>query len=74
VFENKFLRSVCRPRRNEVTVSCIELYNEQLHNSYSSPVIIRMIMIRNEMGRASSTNGREDIQIGFLGGWMEITR
>jgi hypothetical protein len=38
-----------------------KLYNEELHNLYSSLSIIRMIKSRsNKMGRACSTNGEEE--------------
>jgi hypothetical protein len=36
-----------------------KLHNEELHNLYSSPCIIRMIKVKeDEMGRACSTKGR----------------
>jgi hypothetical protein len=37
-----------------------ELHNEELHNLYTSPSIIRIIRVKeDEMGRASSTNGEK---------------
>jgi hypothetical protein len=42
-----------------VTEGSRKLHNEELHNMYSSPSIIRMIKSRrmDEMGLACSTNG-----------------
>jgi hypothetical protein len=42
VFENRVLR-IFGPKRDEVTRSWRKLHNEELHNLYSSPSIIRMI-------------------------------
>jgi hypothetical protein len=46
VFENKVLRSICRPKRDEVTGGWRKLHNEELHDLYSSPSIIRIIKSR----------------------------
>jgi hypothetical protein len=43
VFENRVLRRIFEPRREEVTGDWRKLHNEELHNLYSSPNIIRMI-------------------------------
>jgi hypothetical protein len=43
VFENRVLRRMFGPRRGEVTGDWRKLHNEELHNLYSSPNIIRMI-------------------------------
>jgi hypothetical protein len=43
VFENRMLRRIFGPRRDEVTGDWRKLHNEELHNLYSSPHIIRMI-------------------------------
>jgi hypothetical protein len=56
VFENRVLRSIFGPRRDEVTGNWRKLHNEELHNLYSSPNIIRMIKSRR-MSRVCSTNG-----------------
>jgi hypothetical protein len=45
-FENKVLRRIFGPKRNEVIGVLINLHNEELHNLYSSPSIIRMINSR----------------------------
>jgi hypothetical protein len=46
VFENRVLRRVFRQKRDAVTGDWKELHNEELHNLYSSPNIIRMIESR----------------------------
>jgi hypothetical protein len=43
VFENKVLMSICRLKRDEVVGWWRKLLNEELHNLYSLPSIIRMI-------------------------------
>jgi hypothetical protein len=42
VFENRVLRRIFGPRRDEVTADWRKLHNEDLHNLYPSPSIIRM--------------------------------
>jgi hypothetical protein len=46
VFENRVLRSIFGPKRDEVTGDWRKLHNEELHNLYSSPNIIRIIKSR----------------------------
>jgi hypothetical protein len=46
VFENRVLRRIFGPKRDEVTGGWGKLHNEELHNLYSSPSIIRMIKSR----------------------------
>jgi hypothetical protein len=53
------LRRIFGPKRDEVKGRWRKLHNEELHNLYSSPSIIRMIK-EDEMGRACSTNGGEE--------------
>jgi hypothetical protein len=43
VFENRGLRRIFGPKRNEVTGEWRKLHNEELHDLYSSPSIIRII-------------------------------
>jgi hypothetical protein len=49
VLEYKFLVRISGPRRDKMVRGWRKLHNEELHNLYSSPSIIRMIMSR-EMG------------------------
>jgi hypothetical protein len=46
VFENMMLRRIFGPKRDEVTGDWRKLHNEELHNLYSSPDVIRMIKSR----------------------------
>jgi hypothetical protein len=46
VFENRVLRRIFGPKRDEVTGEWIKLHNEELHILYSSPNIIRQIKSR----------------------------
>jgi hypothetical protein len=43
VFENRVLRRIFGPKRNEVTWEWRKLYNEELSDLYTSPYIIRVI-------------------------------
>jgi hypothetical protein len=45
VFENRVMR-IFGPKRNEVIGGCRKLHNEELHNLYCSPSIIRIIKSR----------------------------
>jgi hypothetical protein len=46
VFENSVLRRIFGLKRDEVTGGWRKLHNEELHNLYSSPSIIRVIKSR----------------------------
>jgi hypothetical protein len=46
VFENRVLRRIFGLKRDEVTGEWRKLHNEELHDVYSSPSVIRMIMLR----------------------------
>ena len=43
VFENRVLRRIFGPKRDEVTGEWRKLHNEGLNNLYSSPNIVRVI-------------------------------
>jgi hypothetical protein len=43
VFENRVLRRIFGPKRDEVTGEWRKLQNEELHDLYSLPSIIRII-------------------------------
>jgi hypothetical protein len=43
VFENRVLRRIFGPKRDEVTEEWRKLHNGELHKLYSSPDIIRQI-------------------------------
>jgi hypothetical protein len=65
VFENRVLRRIFGPKRDEVTGDCRKLHNEEFHNLYSSPNIIRMIKSRRMRwaGHVART-GRRGMHIG----------
>jgi hypothetical protein len=46
VFENRVLRGIFGPKRDEVIGGWRKLHNEELHNLYCSPSIIRIIKSR----------------------------
>jgi hypothetical protein len=46
VFENRVFRRIFESMRDEATGGWRKLHNENLHNLYSSPSIIRMIKSR----------------------------
>jgi hypothetical protein len=46
VFENRALRKIFGPKRDEVIGGWRKLHNEGLYNLYCSPSIIRMIKSR----------------------------
>jgi hypothetical protein len=46
VFENRVLRRLFGPKRDEVTGVWRKLHNEELHDLYSSPTIVRVIKSR----------------------------
>jgi hypothetical protein len=46
VFQNRVLRGIYGLKRDEMIGGWRKLHNEELHNLYSSPSIIRMIKSR----------------------------
>jgi hypothetical protein len=46
VFENRVLRRIFGPKRDEMTGEWRKLHNEELHNLYSSPDIISQVRSR----------------------------
>jgi hypothetical protein len=67
VFENRVLRRIFGPKRDEVTEEWRELHNEDLNNLYSSPNMVRVIE-KNEMGEACSAYGGGDRHVQGFGG------
>jgi hypothetical protein len=69
VFENRVLRRIFGPKRDEVTGDWRKLHNEELHNLYSSPSIIKMIKSRRMIlaGHVARMD-RRGLYIGF---WCE---
>jgi len=46
VFENRLLRRIFGPKKDEVTGEWIKVHNEELNDQYCSPSIVRMIKSR----------------------------
>jgi len=46
VFENRVLRRIFGPKRDEVTGECRKLHNEELNDLYTSLTIFRLIKLR----------------------------
>jgi hypothetical protein len=63
VFENRVLRRIFGPKRDEVTAEWRKLHNEELHDLYPLPSIIRIIKARMMRGGACSTNGGEEERV-----------
>jgi hypothetical protein len=69
MFENRVLRRIFGPKRDEMTGDWIELHNEELHNLYSSPKIIRMIKSRRMRWAGHVARmGRREMHIGYWWG------
>jgi hypothetical protein len=69
VFENRMLRRIFGPKRDEVTGSWRKLHNEELHNLYSSPRIIRQIKSRRM--RWAGDVARMVRRVKHIGYWWE---
>jgi len=69
VFENRVLRRIFGPKRDEVTGEWRKLHNEELNNLYSSPNIVRVIKSRRMrwVGAYSMYGGGERCVQGFGG-------
>jgi hypothetical protein len=51
MFENRVMRSIFGPKRNEVTGHWRKLHNEELNDLCSSPNIVRLIKSIRTRGR-----------------------
>jgi hypothetical protein len=65
VLENRVLSRIFGPKRDEVTGEWRKLHNEELHDMYSSPSIIRITKSRR---MRCSTNGAEEERLWVVGG------
>jgi hypothetical protein len=68
VIENRVLRRISGPKRDEVTGGWRKLSCGELHASYSSPDIIRQIKSRSMIGRACGTHGSGEKLVQGFGG------
>jgi hypothetical protein len=60
VTENRVLREVLGPKREEIIGAWRRLHDKELYALYYSPNIIRVIVKKTEMGRTCSTYGGEE--------------
>jgi hypothetical protein len=69
VFENRVLRRIFGPRRDEVTGEWRNLHNDELNDLYSSPNIVRAITSRRIVWAGHVARmGRVEIYTGFWWG------
>jgi hypothetical protein len=71
VFENRVLRKVFGPKRDEVSGDWRKLHNEELRDLYSSPSIITITKSRMRWAGHVARMGRRGTLIGY---WREIQR
>jgi hypothetical protein len=71
VFENRVLRRIFGPKRDEVTGGWRKLHNKELCDSYSSPSIIRIIKLRMRRAGHVARMGRRGTRIDY---WWESQR
>jgi hypothetical protein len=69
LFENRVLRRIFGPKRDEVTGGWIKLHNEELLGLYSSPSIVRVIKARRmrwaeDVARMGEVRGAYNILVG----------
>jgi hypothetical protein len=79
VFENRVLRRIFGPKRDLMTGDWRKLHNEELHNLYSSPNIIRMIKSRRmrwarHVARMGEKRNAYGIFVGKLDGKILLRR
>ena len=68
VFENRVLRKIFGPKRDEATREWRKLHIEKINDLYSSPNIVRVIIEKNEMdGACSAYGGKKRRTQGFGG-------
>jgi hypothetical protein len=63
VFENRILRRIFGPKRDEETGEWRKLHNEELHNLYSSPDIIRQVKSRRMRWAGHVARMREERKV-----------
>jgi hypothetical protein len=79
VFENRVLRRIFGPKRDEVTGEWRRLHNKELCALYSSPNIIRVIKLRRlswagHVARMGERRGAHRLLVGKPGGRRSLGR
>jgi hypothetical protein len=69
VFENRVLRRIFGPKRDEVTGGFRKLHNEELRDLYASPSVIRIIKLKRM--RWGIHVARMEIRRKRIGYWRE---
>jgi hypothetical protein len=72
VYENRVLRRICEPKRDEVLRQWRKLHNEELNVLYSSPDIVRVIKSRMRWAGHVAGMGRIDLYAEFWYGNMRV--
>jgi hypothetical protein len=72
VFEDRVLRRILGPKRDEVTGEWRKLHNEELRNFYSSSSIVRIIKLRRM--RWAGHVARRGRRITRIDNWWESQR
>jgi hypothetical protein len=69
VFENRVLRRIFGPKRDEATGEWRKVHNEELNYLYSSPNIVGLIKSRRMgwAGHGARTRGRRGVHRVFVG-------
>jgi hypothetical protein len=66
VFENRLLRRIFGPKRDEVTGECRKLHNEEINDLYCSPNIVRVIKSKRMRWQGYAARmGRGVVHTGF---------
>jgi len=79
VFENRVLRKVFGPKRNEVTGDWRKLHNEELNDLYSLPNIVRVVKSRRmrwagHVARMEEDRGVQKVLVGKPEGKRPLRR
>jgi hypothetical protein len=61
VFENRVLRRILGPKRDQVTGGWVKLHNEELRDLYSSSSIIRSIKLRMRWAGHAARMGERNV-------------
>jgi hypothetical protein len=65
VFENRVLRRIFGPKRDDATGEWRRLHKEELNDLYSSPNIIRVTKLRMRWAVHVARMGKKDVHTGF---------